>query len=90
MIQHAPDETNETNWPKIRQDVRHYIQSCSTRQKMDARHKTIRASRFVFSTLKPMKRIAIDTIGSLPNDMGFKYIIVIIDTLTRYGELFPK
>ena len=57
---------------------------------MDASHKTIRASRFVLSTLKPMERIAIDTIGPLPNDMGFKYIIVIIDTFTRYVELFPK
>ena len=37
-----------------------------------------------------MERIAIDTIGPLPNDMGFKYIIVIIDTFTRYVELFPK
>ena len=56
----------------------------------DARHKTIRASIFVLSTLKPIERIAIDTIGPLPNDMGFKYIIVIIDTFTRYVELFPK
>ena len=37
-----------------------------------------------------MERIAIDTIGPLPNDMGFKYIIVIIHTFTRYVELFPK
>ena len=37
-----------------------------------------------------MERIAIDTIGPLPNGMGFKYIIVIIDTFTRYVELFPK
>ena len=90
MVQHAPDETNETNetnWPKIRNDVRQYVQSCSACPKMDARHKTIRASRFVFSTLKPMERIAIDNIGPLPNDMGFKYIIVIIDTFTRYVEL---
>ena len=57
---------------------------------MDARHKTVRASRFVLSTLKPMERIAIDTIGPLSNDMGFKYIIIIIDTFTRYVELFPK
>ena len=28
-----------------------------------ARHKTIQASRFVLSTLKPMERISIDTIG---------------------------
>ena len=57
---------------------------------MDARHETIRASRFVLSTLKPMERIAIDTIGPLPNAMGFEYIIVIIDSFTRYVELFPK
>ena len=57
---------------------------------MDARYKTIRASRFVLSTLKPMERISIDTIGPLPSDMGIKYIIVIIDTFSRYVELFPK
>jgi len=38
-----------------------------------------------------MKRIEIDTVGPLPNDMGFKYIdIVIIDTFTRYVELYPS
>ena len=52
-------------------------------------HKTI-CARFVLSTLKPIERIAIDTIGPLPNDMAFNYIIVIIDTLTRYVELSPK
>ena len=57
---------------------------------MDARHKAIRASIFVLSTLKLIERIAIDTIGPLPNDMGFKYIIVIVDTFTRHVELFPK
>ena len=82
-VQHAPNETNEMNWPNIRNDVRQYVQSCSACQKMDASHKTIRASRFVLSTLKPMERIAIDTIGPLPNDMGDKYIIVIIDSFTR-------
>ena len=37
-----------------------------------------------------MERVAMDTIWPLPNDMGFKYIIVIIDTFTRYVELYPK
>jgi hypothetical protein len=57
---------------------------------MNARNQVIRASRFVLSSLKPMERIAIDTIGPVPDDMGFKYIIVLIDTFTRYVELFPK
>ena len=30
------------------------------------------------------------SIGPIPNDMGFKYIIVIIDTFTRYVELCLK
>ena len=37
-----------------------------------------------------MERIGIDTIGPLPNDIGFKYIVVIIDTFTSYVELYPK
>jgi transposase InsO family protein len=37
-----------------------------------------------------MERISIDTIGPLPSDMDIKYIIVIIDTFSRYVELFPK
>ena len=37
-----------------------------------------------------MERISIDTIGPLPSDLGIKYIIVIIDTFSRYVELFPK
>ena len=49
-------------------------------------------SRFVLYTLKPIERIAIDTIGPLPNDVGFKYILVIVitDTFTQYVELYPK
>ena len=30
-----------------------------------------------------------DTIGSLPEVMTFKFIIIFIDTFTRYVELFP-
>ena len=90
MTLHAPLEMSGTAWPHLRHDVRQFAQSCPTCQKMNTRHKTIRASRFVLSTLKPMERISIDTIGPLPADIGMKYIIVIIDTFTRYVELFPK
>ena len=56
---------------------------------MEVRHKSIRASHFVLSTLKPMQRIALDTIGPMDISTDFRYIIVIIDTFTRYVELFP-
>jgi transposase InsO family protein len=37
-----------------------------------------------------MQRIAMDTIGPLPESMNCKFIIVLIDTFTRYVELFPS
>ena len=36
-----------------------------------------------------MERIAIDTIGPVDEDMGLKYLIVIIDTFSRYVDLSP-
>ena len=71
---------------KLRHDVREYVMSCPTCQKMDTRHKAIRASRFVLSTLQPMQRIAI---GPLDIAKQFRFILVIIDIFTRYVELFP-
>ena len=56
---------------------------------MATRHKEMRASRFVLSRLQPMRRIALDTIGPLEISHQFRYILVIIDTFTRYVELFP-
>ena len=37
-----------------------------------------------------MEHIDIDTIGPIDENFGLRYIIVIIDTFTRYVELFPK
>ena len=56
---------------------------------MEMRHKAIRVSHFVLSTLKPMQRIPLETIGHMEISKDFKYILVIIDTFTRYVELFP-
>ena len=56
---------------------------------METRYKAIRASRFVLSTLQPMRRIALDTIDPLEVSYQFRYILVIIDTFTRYVELLP-
>ena len=57
---------NETcatrNEPHLRLEVRQFVRSCPTCQKMDTRHKIIRASRFILSTLKPMVRISIDKV----------------------------
>ena len=83
-----PEETSKDLWPTFLQDVRDFIQCCPTCQKMIPLQAVIKAPRFVLSTVSPMTRIAIDTIGPFPTDMGFSHIIVIIDTFSRYIELF--
>ena len=37
-----------------------------------------------------MEWIEIDSIGPHPNNMDFKYIIIVIDTFTRYVEIYQK
>ena len=81
LTQRHPLETSKDRWPNLRQDVRQYIQSCVTCQKMTTRNQIIRA--FVTSTLKPMQRIAMDTIGPFTEAMTFKFIIVLTDTFTH-------
>ena len=56
---------------------------------MEVRHKSIQASHFVLSTLKPMQQIELVKIGPMEISKDFRFIIVVIDTLTRYVELFP-
>ena len=36
-----------------------------------------------------MQQIALDTIGLMDISKDFRYIILVIDTFTRYVELFP-
>ena len=54
MTQRHPDKKSETLWPQLRHDVPEYIVSCATYEKMEVRHKSIRASHFVLSILQPM------------------------------------
>jgi hypothetical protein len=50
----------------------------------------IQAHRFTVSTYEPMEQLNIDFIGPLTPDMyEHKYILVVIDTFTRFIELFP-
>jgi len=70
MTQRHPEEMSARLWPQLRHDVRKYIQSCATCQKMEVRHK----SRASLSTLKPMR--ALDTIGPMDISAEFRYLIV--------------
>jgi hypothetical protein len=78
------------SWRSMRQHVRSFIARCPCCQLMSQVAPEIRANPYTLNSSKPMNTLAIDTIGPLPEDeKGNKYIIVIIDTFSRFIELYP-
>lgn len=76
-------------WPRIRSDVTRFVRACPACQKMRQLKTPITTNPYTMSTYYPMDRLNIDTIGPLPPDeQGYKHIIVIIDSFTRFIELY--
>jgi transposase InsO family protein len=72
-------------WEFQRQHVRWFIDHCPLCQKMSMLKIPIHAHGFSTSTYTPMECLNVDFIGPFP-DGG--YIFVIVDTFTRWVELF--
>ena len=72
-------------WEYQRQHIRYNIDHCPCRQKINMLKIPIRAHGFTTSTYTPMECLNIDFIGPFP-DQG--YILVIVDTFTRWVELY--
>ena len=70
-------------WKNIKQHVRTFIQNCPCCQKLSAKNPQINASHFATSNYAIFDTLNVDYIGSFP-DKG--YILVIIDTFTRWTE----
>ena len=77
-------------WAYQREHVRSFIKRCPCCQKMSYLKTAIHTLPFTTAAYNPWDRVNVDTIGLLPpDDIDNKYIIVIIDTFTRYVELYP-
>ena len=72
-------------WEFQRQHVRWFIDHCPCCQKMSMLKIPLHAHGFTTSTYTPMECLNVDFVGPFP-DGG--YIFVIIDTFTRWVELF--
>jgi hypothetical protein len=77
-------------WIYARQYVNTFVRQCPTCQKMSYIKPVIHALPFTTSSYAAMLRISIDTVGPLPkSEEGYTYILVIIDSFTRFCELYP-
>ena len=72
-------------WKNMRLDVKQYIRECPCCQKMSQIKIPINAYRYTTSTYRPMECLNIDFIGPYP-DKG--YVLNIVDTFTRWVELY--
>jgi hypothetical protein len=77
-------------WPGMRRDVQKFLFQCPFCQKMARLKIPIHTHPFTLASYAPMQRIAVDTIGPLPEDnKGNAYIVVIIDCFSRIVECYP-
>ena len=76
---------------QLENEVREYIRRCPICQKSQAFNGTrIHYEPFVGSTYRPMECIQVDHIGPFtPDGQKNTHILVIIDTCTRWIELYP-
>jgi hypothetical protein len=74
-------------WEFQRQHVRWFIDHCPCCQKMSMLKIPLHAHGFSTSTYTPMECLNVDFVGPF-QDCG--YIFVIIDTFTRWVELFTR
>jgi hypothetical protein len=74
-------------WLYCHQDVRKFIAQCPACQKMSQINLPINAIKYIASTYHTMECLNIDFVGPYP-DNG--YVLVIIDTFTRWIELYPS
>lgn len=77
-----------TTWKNMKSDVRDFVKSCPTCQKVRLRQGDVRPQIRTTAVSEPFEVLAIDTVGPLPvSETGERYIITVIDCFTRFVEL---
>ena len=76
------------NQSQLRKYVAKFIYNCPTCQKLRHLREKVKTLPFTLSANQPFERINVDTIGPLTETKdGYKYILVIIDSFSRWVEL---
>jgi hypothetical protein len=83
-------QNSEWSNVELRQDVTTFVNHCPCCQQMSILRSGIHTHGYTTSTWGVLDNIAIDVIMGLPeSEQGNKNLMVIIDTFSRYIELYP-
>jgi len=76
-------------WRHMQRDVQQFIKFCPTCQKQSVKRIVYNSVPYTTSSYKPHERLNADTIELAEDVDGYKAAIVIIDTCTRWAEIYP-
>ncbi|XP_067386563.1 protein NYNRIN-like [Emydura macquarii macquarii] len=77
-------------WPTIKDDVAQVINNCLQCAANNADTKIIKGPHHHQQIVGPWERLQLDYIGPLPTTArGFKYVLVIIDSFSKWVEAYP-
>ena len=76
-------------WPGMINDVKTFISKCHQCQRSTPMTRPIRGRQFQLIQSSPFKIVYVDSIGPRNGDSTYKYILVLIDGMSRYTRLFP-
>jgi len=77
-------------WKNMKNDVKEMVLRCPTCQKLNVRKLDYQTHPFTTSSYQPHERINVDSLVlNKPDQHGNIAIIVVIDTFTRWIELYP-
>lgn len=79
-------------WPKMRSDISEFCRTCHTCQMVGKPNQTIPKAPLkpIPALEQPFSRIIIDIVGPLPRTQrGNKYILTVMDLVTRFPEAYP-
>ena len=77
-------------WPQMREHVKTFIAKCPCCQKMNNMKVAIHTHPYTLSSAKPMEILHMDTLAmGTEDDYGNSYLLVLIDSCSRWVELKP-
>jgi hypothetical protein len=92
LLEQLRTQTNDPlfdQWPTQRADVKRFVKTCPVCQKVKQHQLLKYTPHFTVSTYGIFDNISVDTVYMPESESGNKYLLVFIDSFSRYIDLYP-